>query len=234
MLAATSRTRVSTSSSGNSVAGFTFGSSELRSQTAGVTLALLRLSAAARSQVTKETSASGSAAGRRLVVAGDGIGEELLRIERRNIGGEIGHRQRQIAGDADEGAGADQFAIADVRRGRHAQDLARHARLADRRQPIGLAEAAQAIADAGDARRATPTRPAPAPRRNWFRRRVTQKRRRPSEPRRIIRSGSFRRTIVPKAGAGRPGRRCRRRPKAAAHCRDRSPRHQTFALRRAA
>src|SRR4029077_19482850 len=60
--AATSRTRVSTSSSGNWVEFFTFGNSELRSQTAGVTL-LLRGGEPTKSQVTKDTSASGSAAG---------------------------------------------------------------------------------------------------------------------------------------------------------------------------
>src|ERR1700722_4748016 len=59
---ATSRTRVSTSSSDNSVEFLTFGNSELRSQTAGVTL-LARGAEPTRSQVTKDTSASGSAAG---------------------------------------------------------------------------------------------------------------------------------------------------------------------------
>ena len=59
---ATSRTRVSTSSSGNSVEFLTFGNSELRSQTAGVTL-LARGAEPTKSQVTKDTSASGSAAG---------------------------------------------------------------------------------------------------------------------------------------------------------------------------
>ena len=58
---ATSRTRAMTSSSGNSVDDFTFGNSELMSQTAGVTLPLA--AAGTKSQVTKETSASGSAAG---------------------------------------------------------------------------------------------------------------------------------------------------------------------------
>src|SRR5580658_7332225 len=63
MLEAMSRTRDSTSSSGNNVAVFTFGSSELRSQTAGITAGAILpvLGGAARSQVTNETSASGSA-----------------------------------------------------------------------------------------------------------------------------------------------------------------------------
>src|ERR1700726_1053468 len=59
---ATSRTRVSTSSSDNAAEVLTFGNSELRSHTAGVTL-LARGAAATKSQVTKDTSASGSAAG---------------------------------------------------------------------------------------------------------------------------------------------------------------------------
>src|SRR5260370_28300471 len=59
---ATSRTRVSTASSGNAAEVLTFGNSELRSQTAGVTL-LARGAEATKSQVTKDTSASGSAAG---------------------------------------------------------------------------------------------------------------------------------------------------------------------------
>src|ERR1700722_120632 len=60
VLLATSRTRVMTSSSGSCVDGLTFESSELRSQTAELTLLLG--AGARRSQVTKETSASGSAA----------------------------------------------------------------------------------------------------------------------------------------------------------------------------
>ena len=87
---------------------------------------------------------------RRLVVAGDGIGQQLLRIERRNIGGQIARRQRQIAGDAFVGTDPDRFAIAHARRDRHAQRFAARRRLAERRQPVGLARAAQAIADARD------------------------------------------------------------------------------------
>src|SRR5271166_2481310 len=59
-LLATSRTRATTSSSGRTDAAFTFGNSELRSQTPELTLPFGP--DAARSQVTKETSASGSAA----------------------------------------------------------------------------------------------------------------------------------------------------------------------------
>ena len=149
-LAATSRTRASTSSSGNSVDGLTFGNSELRSQTAGVTLASLCRRRA--TQIASDEGDFGVRFGRRrrLVVAGDPVGEQLLRIERRNIGGEIGDGQRKIAGDAHIGPHADQFAIAHMRRGRNAQDLAGNARLAERRQPVGLAQAAQVVADAGD------------------------------------------------------------------------------------
>ncbi len=86
---ATSRTRVSTSSSGSNVEFLTFGNSELRSQTAGVTL-LPRGAEPTKSQVTKDTSASGSAAGvcSSPATASD---KKLLRIERRDVGGEIGH-----------------------------------------------------------------------------------------------------------------------------------------------
>ena len=37
----------------------------------------------------------------------------LLRIERRHIGGNLGHRKRRIAGDAHEGPHAHDFAVAD-------------------------------------------------------------------------------------------------------------------------
>ena len=87
---------------------------------------------------------------RRLVVAGDGIGQQLLRIERWNIGGQFARRQRQIAGDAFVGADSDRFAVAHPRGNRNAQRFARDRRLGERRQPVGLARAAQAIADAGD------------------------------------------------------------------------------------
>ena len=145
---ATSRTRVSTSSSGNNVEVLTFGNSELRSQTAGVTL--LARGAAADEVAGDEGHFGVRLRGRRLLVAGDRVGKKLLRIERRDVGGQIGHRQRQIAGDADVSAGAHQFAFAHARRSRNAQDLPRHALLADRRQAVGLAEGVQAVADAGD------------------------------------------------------------------------------------
>src|ERR1700728_5320652 len=57
---ATSRTRVSTSSSDNCVEFFTLDNNELRSQTAGAALPLAPDET--KSQVTNETSASGSAA----------------------------------------------------------------------------------------------------------------------------------------------------------------------------
>src|ERR1700736_657112 len=58
----TSRTRVSTLSSDHAAEVLTSGKSSMRSQTAGVTL-LARGAELTKSQVTKETSASGSAAG---------------------------------------------------------------------------------------------------------------------------------------------------------------------------
>ena len=68
---AASRTRVMTSSSGNSVDALTFGSREPSSQVAGVTL--LRTAGAAKSHVTKETSASGAAA-----AAGESSSPEIV------------------------------------------------------------------------------------------------------------------------------------------------------------
>src|SRR5271155_5838285 len=67
-LRATSRTRATTSSSGNCVDGLTRDISELRSQTAGVTAGTAADlprggGGAMSSQVTNDTSASGSAAG---------------------------------------------------------------------------------------------------------------------------------------------------------------------------
>ncbi len=53
---------------------------------------------AARSRVTNETSASGSAPAAVVVVgaAGAAVGEHALRIERRDVGGEFGRGQRQV------------------------------------------------------------------------------------------------------------------------------------------
>ena len=107
-LLATSRTRTMTSSSASCVEGLTFESSALRSQTAALALPLA--AGAAKSQVTNETS-------------GYAVGQELLWVERRNVGGDLGNRQRKIAGDADEGTRAHQLAIAHVRGDRHAQRL---------------------------------------------------------------------------------------------------------------
>ena len=100
--------------------------------------------------MTKETSASGSAAvGASSPFATPSV-EKLLRIERRNIGRELGQRQRKIAGHAHEGARANQFAIADARDDRYPHDLARDARFADAREPVGLVDSAQASGDAAE------------------------------------------------------------------------------------
>ena len=107
-----------------------------------------------RSRVKNETSASGSAPAASSALAGSalGLGEHLLRIERRNVGGELGHRERQIARDANEGTHAHDLAVAAAAgRGGHPDDLARGVGLAGRRQAIGLAgHVGDAIGDAAD------------------------------------------------------------------------------------
>jgi hypothetical protein len=40
-----------------------------------------------------------------------------------------------------------EFAVAQPRQGRHAQNLPRHARLGQRREPVSLAQHVQALAD---------------------------------------------------------------------------------------
>ena len=62
--------------------------------------------------------------GRSGAAAGRGFGEQALRIERRDIGGEIGDGERQIAGDAHERTHAHDFMIADPRHGGDADHLA--------------------------------------------------------------------------------------------------------------
>ena len=96
----------------------------------------------ARSRVTKETSASGSAAGawrHRRTPPGAGFRQQALRIERRDVGRQIGDGQRQVAGDAHERPHADDFAIADAGDGGDADHLAGDRRLAIDRQPVALA-----------------------------------------------------------------------------------------------
>ena len=113
-----SRTREITSSTGSSVAGFTFDSSELMSHVAGATLPFAALGT--KSQVTKETSASGSAAGVSSAF-GHAVGEQLLRIEGRDIGGQLRDRQREIAGEPHIGTHAHHFALAHPRAARNPQ-----------------------------------------------------------------------------------------------------------------
>ena len=121
---AASRTRSMTSSFGVSTAILSFGNSG--------------------GEVAHHEGDFGVRFGRRRVVgrggaAGRGFREQALRIERRDIGGEIGHGQRQIAGDAHEGAHADDFVVADPRHGGDADHLAGERWLFRGRQPVALA-----------------------------------------------------------------------------------------------
>ena len=122
----------------------------------GVSTAILRCgNIGSRSRITKATSASGSAVGASSAAAcrrRARIGEQALRIERRDIGGKIGDGERQIAGDAHEGTHAHDLVIADPRHGGDADHLAREGRLFRGRQPVALARYAELVA--GGAERA--------------------------------------------------------------------------------
>ncbi len=74
-----------------------------------------------------------------------GFGEQLLRIEGRDIGGEIGNGQRQIAGDAQERPHAHNFVVGDARDGGDADDLAGEGRLFRGRQPVALVREAEPV-----------------------------------------------------------------------------------------
>ena len=84
---------------------------------------------------------------RRLVGIRHSVGEQLLRIERRNVGGNFRKRQCKIAGDPYKGARSHQFALTDSRTDRHPNDLACDARFADGGDPIGLVNSAQAAGE---------------------------------------------------------------------------------------
>ena len=72
--------------------------------------------------------------------AGRGFGRlHAQRIEGRDVGGEFGGREREIAGDAHEGADAHDLAIADTAGLGVANDPALGVRFAGRRQAVGLA-----------------------------------------------------------------------------------------------
>ena len=229
---ATSRTRATTSSSGSSVAGFTFGSSELRSQDAGATLPLA--ASGTKSQVTKETSASGSAAGVSSALATPSV-RSFCGLNGGILADSSETRQRKIAGRR---ARRDACARASRSRTRvlvgTRSDLARDTRLAERGKPVSLV------------RRRSDRSPTP-----------------PSAPRNAVstRSGAAAKLVSPsreaktappiRAAPHRPvrivplnhctetrrrsdqRRRCRRRPKAAARCRDRWARLRASDLRRA-
>ena len=83
-----------------------------------------------RYQVAHHESNLGIGLGRRRVIgrsgaaAGRGFGEQALRIEGWDTGGEIGDGERQIAGDAHEWTHADDLVIADPRHGGDADHLA--------------------------------------------------------------------------------------------------------------
>ena len=87
---------------------------------------------------------------RRVVGTRDAVGQQLLRIERRNVGRHFGLRQRKIAGHAHEAARSDELAVAHARDDRYAHDLAGHARLADAREPVCFVDPAQAAGESAD------------------------------------------------------------------------------------
>src|SRR4029079_19617187 len=64
--------------------------------------------------------------------------EQPLWIERRNIRREIGNGEREIAGNSDERADANDLVVTDAVDGGNADDLTRERRLFRRRQPIAL------------------------------------------------------------------------------------------------
>ena len=97
----------------------------------------------------------------RVAAARRGFGEQPLRIERRDIGGEIGDGERQIAGDAHEGPHAHHLVIADPVDGGDADHLAGEGRLFRGRQPVALARACRAYRRRRRARRAARPRPVP-------------------------------------------------------------------------
>ena len=100
----------------------------------------------ARSLVTNETSASGSTAsglfGSSAAAWGGGadIGQHALGVERRDLGGEVAGRHRQIAGDPDERPHPHHVAVADAGDGRDPHHVARGGRFARRRQAVALVQ----------------------------------------------------------------------------------------------
>ena len=90
--------------------------------------------------------------GARLVFQRHAVGaggrEQLLRVERRNAGGEFGGRHRQVGGDAHERAHPHHLAVADAVHGGDADDLAGAVGFAGGRQPVALARAGELVAAA--------------------------------------------------------------------------------------
>ena len=101
-----------------------------------------------------ETSASGSApAASSAEAAGVArLASIFCALNGRNAGGQLRHRERQIAGDPNERAHAHDLAVAAAAAGvGNADDLARGIGFAGRRQPVGLARRiGHAIGDAAD------------------------------------------------------------------------------------
>ena len=74
-----------------------------------------------------------------------------MRVERGDVSGELGSRQRQVRRHADEGSDAYHLAVADASHGRDPDDLAGGIDLARGGKFVGLAGGrAEPIADAGE------------------------------------------------------------------------------------
>ena len=85
---------------------------------------------------------------------GAGLRQHLLRVERRHAGRVFGAGQHEVRGDAVIRAHAHHLAVADLDGGADADELALAARLAGRRQAVGLAGELLAHAADGAAQRA--------------------------------------------------------------------------------
>ena len=93
--------------------------------------------------------------GARVVGGGGAAGrfrfrQHLLRIERRDIGRQLGQRHGEVAGDPHERAHPHQLAVAHMGGGAHPDDLAVGIGLAGRRQPVALAQRGDVIREVAD------------------------------------------------------------------------------------
>ena len=73
------------------------------------------------------------------------VGQHALRIEWRDLRGQVARSHRQVAGDAHERTHPHHVTVADAGHGRDAHDIARGGRLARRRQAVALVQADGAI-----------------------------------------------------------------------------------------